>query len=118
MIIEVVPNDNCEAIDSIAFSELEAPRILKMIKTSTPAGNVVLLAVAGWTVQNQPCPAYAVPVRDSGDGQAVLLFGGDGGIRFKPIDPPEPWDLKSPRQWGEAYRVVADESDLIFESGG
>ena len=31
------------------------------------------------------CPAYYVPATDSGSGVAYLVFGGDWGIRFKPL---------------------------------
>lgn len=113
MIINVVANSNCQAIDSLAFSELEKPRPIRGVKGAV-SGRAALCDVAGWTLDNRPGKAYAVRVRDSGDGQAVLIFGQDAGLRFRPADPEEPWDLKNPRQWGEPYRVVADESDLVF----
>ncbi len=57
-------------------------------------------SVTGWSTDG-PCPAYAVPVADSGEGVVTLIFGGDEGIRLKPVDSGETWDLESPNQWGE-----------------
>ena len=48
-----------------------------------------------------PCPAYSVLVEDSGEGIVMLIYGGDEGIRLKPVDEKEAWLLSSPRQWGE-----------------
>jgi len=31
----------------------------------------------------------------------TLVYGGDQGIRLKTAENEEPWDLESPRQWGE-----------------
>ena len=37
-------------------------------------------------------------VEDSGEGIVMLIYGGDEGIRLKPVDEKE---ASSPRQWGE-----------------
>ena len=52
-------------------------------------------------------------VADSGEGAVTLIFGGDEGIRLKPVDSPEPWDMDSPNQWGEPCLLL----DLDVERG-
>ncbi|MEE8517935.1 MAG: hypothetical protein V3S98_02285, partial [Dehalococcoidia bacterium] len=57
-------------------------------------------AVTGWSADG-PCPAYAAKVWDSGDGVALLVYGGDEGIRLKHADSDADWDVANPDQWGE-----------------
>jgi len=42
------------------------------------------------------------------------VSGGNGGIRLKPLEPDEAWNLENPRQWGEAYLLLADRRDVCF----
>ena len=36
----------------------------------------------------------------------LLVFGGGQGIRLKPLDSSEDWDMESPNQWGEACLLL------------
>ena len=56
--------------------------------------------------------AFAQKVEDSGEGTAVLIFGGSWGIRFKPVSLAEEWDLGSGQQWGEPFLVYGDMVDV------
>ena len=62
--------------------------------------------VVGWTSRDggAPCPAYAVPVEDSGAGVATLIYGGDWGLRLTPKDGRPPF--------GEPYLLLDDEAVL------
>lgn len=59
--------------------------------------------VTGWSslAGGTPCGATAIAVEDSGAGVALLIHGGDWGVRLEPEDGGEPF--------GEAYLLV-DES--------
>lgn len=58
-------------------------------------------AVTGWSSAGggTPCEAFAATVDDSGSGTALLIFGGDWGLRFTPTD-------GSPA-FGEPYLLLA-----------
>ena len=45
-----------------------------------------------------------------------LVYGGDWGIRLKPEDSEEEWDLRSSDQWGEPYLMLTDAGDIILEA--
>ena len=42
------------------------------------------------------------------------MYGGLYGLRFKPINIEEAWNLESPRQWGEAYLSLASDRDIRY----
>ena len=65
-----------------------------------PTGDDVLCQVTGWS-SSGPCQGYAVLVADSGEGAVTLIYGGDQGVRLKPMDNHDAWDLANPDQWGE-----------------
>jgi len=97
--VEVEENDNCWPLHRI-FQTLGPVQPVKTLAAPDPMGVDAMCSVTGWDADG-PCPAYAVPVADSGEGVVTLIFGGDEGIRLKPVDNQEPWDLQSPNQWGE-----------------
>jgi hypothetical protein len=99
------------------FQELGPPQKVKQVLISY-RGEDTWFDVTGWNSQS-PEPmtsAIAQKIADSGDAQAILIYGGDSGILIKPSDLKEAWDLTSPRQEQRAYMVVASEKDLVLES--
>jgi hypothetical protein len=56
--------------------------------------------VTGWSSEGggSPCAATAIPVEDSGSGAALLIHGGDWGVRLVPEDGGQPF--------GEAYLLL------------
>ncbi|MGH7274839.1 MAG: hypothetical protein ACREIQ_10330 [Nitrospiria bacterium] len=101
------------------FKELGPPQRLKQVRLYDRKDEGEWCQITGWTnAERGPlCPAYARPIEDSGVGIAYLIYGGNYGIRFKPLDDEEEWDLNSPNQWGESYLVLTSTQDLIFEEG-
>ncbi len=67
-------------------------------------------AVTGWSAAGA-CPAYAAKVWDSGDGVALLVYGGDEGIRLKHADSDAAWDIADPSQWGEPCLLLDSEAE-------
>jgi hypothetical protein len=114
MIIEVESNDNCATDLFVRFKEVSPARPVFQVRLydRTPAGE--WYCVTGWSIDtNAPiCPAYAQMVEDSGSGLAYVVYGGSGGLRFKPSNLDEEWDIGSRQQWGEAYLLLASERDL------
>ena len=117
MVVEVESNPNCEQSVCARFKEAGPARRVMQVKTCERISEGEWCWVTGWTDNpGQPrCPAHAQRVEDSGSGLAYLVFGGIGGIRVKPAQLSEDWDLDSPNQWGEPYLLLADEKDIRYE---
>lgn len=115
--LEVEDNDNCPGLPMQTFEVLGQRRRISQVLISGPVGPERLHEVIGWQSDDDgsPCPAYYVPVTDSGSGVAYLVFGGDWGVRFKPLDTTEEWSTESPNQWGEPYLVLSNEADIVVE---
>jgi len=116
MFLEVESSDNCETSLFLRFKELGPSRTVTQVKSyeRSPAGE--WCDVVGYTddVENPWCVASAQPVEDSGAGLAILIFGGVGGLRLKPVSCKEPWDVKSPQQWAETHLLIGDSRDLRY----
>lgn len=117
MLLEVEENPNCESTGFKRFKELGPVRRVRQICMYDRKDEGEWCHITGWTSTSADsiCPAYAVPVEDSGAGMAYLIYGGNWGLRFKPLEIEEKWDLNSPHQWGEPYLIAASPRDLKFE---
>jgi hypothetical protein len=98
--IDVADGENSPMALTRVFDLLSEPRIVRRVYATDPAGQDLWCEVTGWS-EGGRCPARAALAEDSGDGVILLVYGGDAGIRLKPIGCPEEWDLASPSQWGE-----------------
>ena len=57
-------------------------------------------------------------IEESGAGEALLVYGGDWGLRLIPASIEEEWSLDSPNQWGENFLSLDDESQVRFVDSG
>ena len=104
--VDVQEGLNCSWAVNRMFSALEPPRLVFRVVAADPLGREVMCAVTGWS-SGGSCPAKAALVEDSGEGIVMLLFGGDQGIRLKPVESVEGWDMASPDQWGEPCLLLS-----------
>ena len=116
VVIEILPNPNCEPVDMRVFNDVEVPRPVRQLLVAPPTGAPAWHDVTGWTAENTPCPALARRVEDSGEGLAVLVSGGSGGLRFRPSDAQRSWRLEDPQQWGMPFLLTGDTQDLRYEA--
>ena len=116
MILEVEENPNCAGMDMMRFKEMGPPRRLRQVRIYDRKDAGEWCQITGWNSQEDHphCAAYAQPIEDSGVGIAYLVYGGDWGIRLKPITQEEGWDLNSAQQWGEPYLALTQLQDLIY----
>jgi hypothetical protein len=116
MYFEVDENPNYQGSVSMRFKELGPARPIKKLRVSDRKSEGVLCWVTGWCDDpTQPlCTAYVQPVEESGLGLAYLIYGGNGGIRLKPVGSNQDWDLKSPDQWGEAFLLISDLRGIVY----
>ena len=65
-----------------------APRRVTRVRYDPESGPQVVCDVVGWSSAGGPgpCPAQGVLVEDSGGGTAMLVWGGDLGLRLTPQD--------------------------------
>ena len=113
MFIEVDVSEGANSPLSLTrmFDAMDVPRPVSRVVAADPEDNDRACEVTGWSSQG-PCPAYAVLVEDSGEGVAMLVYGGDEGIRLRAAGAQEDWDLGSPRQWGEACLLLDKDVSL------
>jgi len=109
--VDVSESANCPMALTRIFDAMQPPAHISNVTTSDPMGRDQMCDVTGWSSQG-PCPAYAALVEDSGEGVAMLIYGGDEGIRLKPASSQEEWDLSSPDQWGEACLLLDKDVNL------
>ena len=115
VVIDIPENPNCPAVDLRVFHEVGAPQPVTQVRLEREPGSPAWYRVTGWTTAGTACPAVLQKVDDSGEGVAYLLSGGDAGVRLQAMDAPEGWRLDSPRQWGEAFLLLADLADVRFD---
>ena len=104
--VDVSQSANCPISVTRLFDAMQDPVPVSRVVAADPMGTDQMCDVTGWSSDTGACPAHAAIVEDSGEGVATLVYGGDEGIRLKPVDSEEPWDLNSPRQWGEACLLL------------
>lgn len=112
--VEVEPNDNSPMMAQHVFPNAGLPFPVSHVHVydGVPGGR--LCAVTGWSSAGggSEVRAYAVEVEDSSEGRAILVYGGDWGIRLRPAGSDAPWSLEDTNQWGETHLVLSSEEDL------
>jgi hypothetical protein len=116
MYVEVDSSPNCDTSVFLRFREQGPSRAVSEVRLYERVSTGEWCAVTGLQGDGPDalCPARAQPVEDSGAGMVYLVWGGLWGIRLKPVSLEEPWNLDSPRQWGEPYLLLADLRDIRF----
>ena len=116
MFIEVESNPNCENSVFLRFKEVGPARPISHVKIYDRVPRGEWCSIVGWgeDPDESVCPAYAQKVEDSGSGLAILVFGGNWGLRLKPESCQSDWSLENQEQWGEAYLTLGDERDLRY----
>jgi hypothetical protein len=103
--VDVTDGGNSPMAVNRMFAVRSKPQRVSRVLAADPQGHDTWCDVTGWSAQG-PCPALAAVAEDSGEGLVMLVYGGDEGIRLKPADCAEAWDLASARQWGEACLLL------------
>ena len=115
IVVEIEPNPNCDPVDMRVFHDLEPPRRVTHVRLERIPGQAKWYEVVGWMQQAAPCPALVQKVDDSGDGIALLIRGGDAGLRFREEGSSLDWDINEPSQRGESFYITTDADDIRSE---
>ncbi len=120
LMLEVEDNANCDGVPQLIFNTMGEPRQVVEVIAGDFGQESTLHRVTGWSSEGDgsPCPAYAVHIEESGAGEALLVYGGDWGLRLIPASIEEEWSLDSPNQWGENFLSLDDESQVRFVDSG
>jgi len=114
ILIEVEDNPNCRGVPQMSYAEMDPAQQIKKVRTQRK-GVLVECWITGVEEGGKWCPAFAQKVVDSGSAYAFVVTGGAWGLRLQREDPSQhPWNLNEAQQWGEAYLLLAEESDLCF----
>lgn len=113
IVVEIPPNPNCESVDLRVFHDVEAPRLVRQVCLQQANEPAAWYDVTGWTLEGTPCPALARRVDDSGEGLAVLVTGGDAGLRLRQVGSTQAWSMDDPHQRGESFLLMADENGVL-----
>lgn len=115
MFLEVDPNPNTETCVSSVYKDVSRPREVYCVKYIFQEEEEPV-QVTGWDAEsNKPCPAYACIIEESGDGTALLIYGGTGGIRMKKLEDESDWDTHSSTQWGESHLIYSKDSFIVYK---
>ena len=109
--VEVEAGENSPMDLNRVFDLLSEPRSIKRVFTADPSGQDMWCEVTGWSRMG-PCPAFAALSEDSGEGVVLLIYGGDDGIRLRPVGSPGDWDLSSGAQWGEPCLMLGKDAPV------
>ncbi len=103
--VEVIAGDNSPLDLHRMFDLLEEPRPVFRILAPDPTGEDTWCEVTGWDSAG-PCPAMVALAEDSGEGVVLLVYGGDEGVRLRPVGHDGDWNLQANGQWGEACLML------------
>lgn len=109
--VEVEAVDNSPMDLNRVFDLLSEPKSIKRVFTAGPSDHDIWCEVTGWS-RLGPCPAFAALSEDSGEGVVLLIYGGDDGIRLRPVGSLGDWDLASSAQWGEACLMLGKDAPV------
>jgi hypothetical protein len=116
LVIDIPSNPNCAPADLRIFNDLEPARAVRQVRLSLDGAEADRwYDVTGWSASGAPVPALARKVDDSGDGVALLVSGGDAGLRLRPAGDEAAWRLDDASQRGVPFLLIAEAGDLRFE---
>lgn len=115
--IEIEENPNCGYLPLRTYSSNGEEESAASALISYDEGGE-LTEVTGWSPENDgsPCDVHWVRVGDSGEGESVLVYGGDWGVRIRPYPARTEWSMTAPDQTGEPYLLLAP--DVIVRPAG
>jgi|TARA_B110000438_G_C15243959_1_gene406830 hypothetical protein len=115
MFLEVEPSSNCQESVGKMYNVISQSRKISSLQYEKD-GKDVLVSITGWDGENEtPCPAYACQIEESGDGVALLIYGGKGGVRMKTADDNSEWDANNANQWSESHLVYPRNSKVTYQ---
>jgi hypothetical protein len=122
IMIDIEDNENSGYFPIQVFETQSEPRTALMITIPNTPSSDEPHDVVGWCTDDSvpadpdgiACAATSVLVGDSGSGQALLIHGGDQGVRLRVSSGGAEWSLQASDQSGEPYLLLRTSIELIF----
>jgi len=116
MYIDIDANDNLDESCMATFKETGPMRSVSAVRLWRDT-EWQWCAIIGWN-DEQRVAAGLSPIEESGDGPALLLHGGNQGLRLAVITSPDQavavrWDVADPAQWGEPFLIIRPGSEVV-----
>jgi hypothetical protein len=113
--IEVESNDNSLMMAQQVYRNVGVPFVVSHVRIYEGVPGGQLCAITGWSSANggSETEAVGVEIEDSSEGRAILIYGGDWGVRLRPAEAEGPWSIDDSQQWGETHLVLASADDLV-----
>ena len=109
LVIEVEESENSLFGVTRSFQTIGDPRPISRVAAFTPDGTEGIFDVVGWSSAGA-VTAFAALVDDSGEGSALLVYGGEEGIRLRVGGSGGDWSLEDASQWGEVFLLLERDS--------
>ncbi len=111
--IEIEDNPNCGYLPLRTYSSIgeESSAGSALVSYSGEDGGI---EVTGWSSDGggSACEVQWVRVGDSGEGESLLVYGGDWGVRSRPEGSASGWDISAADQSGEPYLLLPVETKI------
>jgi len=109
MYIDIDANDNLAEPCMATFKETGVARAVRAVRLWRD-GIWQWCAITGWQ-DERPTAAALSAIEESGDGPALLLHGGNQGLRLAVITAAEQaamvrWDVTDREQWPEPFLII------------
>jgi hypothetical protein len=122
IMIDIEDNENSGYFPIQVFETQSESRTAQMITIPNTPSSDEAHDVVGWcTDESVPadpdgvaCAVTSVVVGDSGSGQALLIHGGDQGVRLRVSSGGSEWSLQASDQSGEPYLLLRTSIELVF----
>lgn len=113
MYIDIEANDNLDEACMATFNTTGPGRAVRAIHLEVD-GVWTWCAITGWN-DDVPVQATIAPIEESGDGPALLVTGGNHGLRLARITGPDQaavvWSLSDSQQWAEGFLICVPETE-------
>jgi hypothetical protein len=112
MYLIVEDNPNCRG-DERMFAESGEAREVELVRLDRPDGTTGWCEVVAVNGSDAFAPARARQVEDSAAGVALLVRGGDWGLRLRAEGAGGIWAVDDPTQWGVPFLVLDESPEVV-----
>lgn len=107
--IEIEENDNCGYFPVLVFQAVGQERTAPSVFIDHSGEHEVV----GWE-DGAPSLVHVVQVGDSGAGRSTLVYGGNNGIRLRPVGSDSHWSLEAEEQFGEPFMSLESDAAVRY----
>ncbi len=111
--IDIEDNANCGYFPMLIFELRGNERSASSVVVGSVSGAEGPHEIVGWN-DGAPDEARVARVADSGAGESIIVYGGNHGIRLRPLHSSDDWEIGAQDQFGEPYIMLATGAEVRF----